>query len=241
MEWSDSGMVLSSRRHGETSAIVDVFTANHGRHSGIVRGGASRKIKPALQPGNQVALTWRARLEDHLGVYTLEPVKDRAARLMSDRLALAGLGAATAMIRFALPEREPHENLYADTLALVDLMAQGADWTADYVRWEVAMLEDLGFGLDLTHCAATGSTQDLIYVSPKSGRAVSRKAGADWADRMLPLPPFLFLAGPVEGPTLGQGLRLTGYFLQHWLGRSLGQDTLPPARGRLLDMLVRKS
>src|SRR6056297_2772942 len=167
MEWRDQGILLSSRRHGETSAIIEVFTPEHGRHAGVVRGGASRKMAPVLQPGAQLDLTWRARLEDHLGAFTVEPVRGRAAGLMGDRAALAGLAAITALAAFALPERQAYPAFYRQTVAVLDLVGQSEAWPFAYLRWEAALLSEMGFGLDLSACAATGATEELAFVSPR--------------------------------------------------------------------------
>ena len=178
MEWRDQGVLLTMRRHGESSAIIDVFTETHGRHSGVVRGGASRKMAPILQPGAQLDVAWRARLEEHIGSYTVEPVRSRSGHVLSDRLALAGLNAVTSLLSFALPEREPHDGIYRRTMGVLDLLAEHELWPLAYLRWEVGLLEDLGFGLDLSACAVTGATEGLTYVSPKTGRAVSAKGAA---------------------------------------------------------------
>lgn len=240
MDWRDQGTLLSVRKHGETSVIVEVFTADHGRHAGVVRGGVSRKIAPILQPGAQLDLNWRARLEDHLGAFTVEPVKSRAG-IMSDRLALAGLNAMTALLSFALPEREAHPRLYAHSVAMFDLLGQTDAWPVAYLQWELALLEELGFGLDLSACAVTGEADDLVYVSPKSGRAVSAEGAGEWADRMLPLPPELL--GVLTGGAAGvvEGLTTTGHFLRHGLAHSLGNKPLPEARARLVDRLARQA
>ena len=174
MEWRDHGILLSTRRHGETAAIIEVFTEDHGRHAGVVRGGASRKIAPVLQPGAQLDLAWRARLEDHIGTFHVEPLRSRAAAAMSGRLALAGLNAVCALVGFCLPEREAHGRLYRQTERLLDLLGQDEIWPLAYLRWELALLEETGFGLDLSACAVTGAQDDLVYVSPKSGRAARR-------------------------------------------------------------------
>lgn len=239
MEWRAEGLLLSQRRHGENAAIIEVFTETHGRHAGIVRGGASRKIAPLLQPGSQLDLTWRARLEDHLGAFTVEPVKSRAALLMEDRQLLAGLNALTALLTFALPEREAHPALYARTLAVLDMMEEGPFWTLAYLRWEMALLEDLGFGLDLSSCAATGAVEGLTYVSPKTGRAVSTEGAGDWADRLLPLSPALVGAGDGSAAQVSEGLRVTGHFLETRLAPALGTKQIPAARQRLIDMIAR--
>ncbi len=165
MDWRDEGILLSMRPHGETSAIIEVLTSLHGRHMGVVRGGASRKMAATLQPGTGLTLEWRARLDDHIGAFTVEPVKSRA-------------------LHEALPEREPHPALWRRTLALMDRLGQEG-WLAGYVRWELCLLEEIGFGLDLSTCAVTGATEGLAYVSPKTGRAVTAKAAGDWADREL--------------------------------------------------------
>lgn len=239
MDWRDEGTLLSVRKHGETSAIIEVFCAEHGRHSGVVRGGTSRKIAPILQPGAQLDLAWRARLEDHLGAFTVEPLKSRAAAIMSDRAALAGLNAITALLTFALPEREPHPRLYAHTQTMLDLLGHAEAWPVAYLQWELALLEDLGYGLDLTACAVTGDVEDLTYVSPKSGRAVSAEGAGDWADRLLPLPPELLGVVTSDFAGIREGLKTTGHFLTHGLAHALGGKPLPEARARLVDRLSR--
>ncbi|MHC0051867.1 DNA repair protein RecO [Actibacterium sp. D379-3] len=238
MEWRDQGALLSVRRHGESAAIIEVFTAGHGRHAGVVRGGAGRKLAPILQPGAQLDVTWRARLDAHIGSYTVEPLQSRAG-VLGDRLALAGLNAVTALLAFSLPEREPHPALYARSVTMLDLLGHADAWPLAYLRWEMALLEDMGFGLELTRCAVTGSRDDLVYVSPKSGRAVSAKGAGDWADRLLPLPQCLLGQGPVRSEDIGEGLRTTGHFLHAWLAPALGDRPLPEARTRLIDLLAR--
>jgi DNA repair protein RecO (recombination protein O) len=238
MEWRDQGAVLAVRRHGESSAIVELFTESHGRHAGVVRGGAGRKLAPLLQPGAQLEVTWRARLEDHLGAYTVEPLKSRA-ELMADREALAGLNAVTALLHFALPEREPHPVLYQKTMSVLDMLGGSDLWPLAYLRWEMALLEELGFGLDLSACAVTGTRDDLAYVSPRSGRAVSAEGAGDWADRLLPLPPEMLGAGSGARDSVLEGLRTTGHFLARWLAPALGDRPLPEARARLIDRLSR--
>jgi DNA repair protein RecO (recombination protein O) len=237
MDWRDEGILLAMRPHGETSAIIEVLTAEHGRHAGVVRGGASRKLAAALQPGNGLQLEWRARLDEHIGTFSVEPLRSRA-HLLSDRMALAGLMAACALLRAALPEREPHPALWSDTLRLFDRLG-GDGWTSAYLRWELRLLEELGFGLDLASCAVTGVTEGLAFVSPKSGRAVSARGAGDWADRLLPLPAGLAGTGPLDGEDLVQGLRLTGFFLDRGLRPVLQDRPLPEARARLFDLLSR--
>jgi DNA repair protein RecO (recombination protein O) len=239
MEWQGTGVIISVRKHGESSTIVDVLTESHGRHAGLVRGGAGRKLAPILQPGTQVDVEWRARLEDHLGNYTIEPVKSRTT-ILSDRLALSAMGSICALVNFAFPERLAMAQLYAVTVNLFDQMAEGGAWLPDYALWEYAVLEELGYGLDLESCAATGVRQDLIYVSPKSGRAVSAIAGADWADRMLPLPRFLRAqTATKDASEVLDALKTTGYFLAHRVAPALGNRPLPDARMRFLDVLTK--
>ena len=239
MEWRDQGILLSARRHGETSAIIEVFTPAQGRHAGIVRGGTSRKIAPSLQPGAQLDVAWRARLEDHIGAFTVEPLRSRAAVAMQDRLALAGLNAVTALLAFCLPEREPHPALYQRTEALLDMLGQGDVWPLAYLKWELRLLEEMGYALDLDACAVTGATEGLIYVSPKTGRAVSAKGAGEWADRLLPLPPVL-RGGAGNDAEVAQGLRTTGHFLTVHLARDLGGKPLPEARARFVEAFSRR-
>ncbi len=237
MDWRDQGILLSMRPHGETSAIIEVLTAGHGRHMGVVRGGASRKLAATLQPGTGLTLEWRARLDDHIGSFTVEPVRSRA-HLLADRLALAGLLSVCALLHEALPEREPHPLLWKRTLGLMDALGQEG-WTAGYVRWELCLLEEIGFGLDLTHCAVTGASEGLAYVSPKSGRAVTAEGAGDWADRLLPLPEGLGGDGPLVPDAVVTGLRLTGFFLDRELRPVLHDRPLTEARARLVDLLAR--
>jgi DNA repair protein RecO (recombination protein O) len=241
MEWRDQGILLGVRRHGEGSVIVEVFTETHGRHAGLVRGGASRRMAPVLQPGAQVDLEWRARLEDHLGTFRVEPVKSRAWT-MGDRLALAGLNAVCALLLFALPERETHPVLYRHSLILLDLLDQPEIWPLAYLQWELLLLEEMGFGLDLRTCAVMGKeANDLSYISPKSGRAVSRAGAGEWADRLLPLPPCLLAQGPAPEAEIAQGLDVTGHFLRHHLAPHLGSRSLPDARARFVERFTRRA
>jgi DNA repair protein RecO (recombination protein O) len=240
MEWRDQGILLRMRRHGEGSAIVDMFTAEHGRHAGVIRGGASRKMAPILQPGAQLDLLWRARLEDHLGSYQAELMRSRAGAALSGRLALAGLNAVTGLLAFCLPDREPHPDLYLRSERLLDLLGQDDIWPLAYLQWEMALLEELGFGLDLSCCAVSGALDGLIYISPKSGRAVSRASAGEWADRLLPLPAVMRGEGEAGTGEILQGLSTTGFFLEHRLAPSLGNTPLPEARGRFLDVLTRQ-
>lgn len=237
LEWRDEGALLSVRRHGESAAIIEVFTAAHGRHMGVVRGGASRRLAPVLQPGAQLDVTWSARLDQHMGAFTVEPIRARTG-LLADRLGLAGLNAVCAMLHLALPEREPHPGLWQASIGLLDALS-GPDWPADYLRWEMRLLDEAGFGLDLSRCAVTGSREDLAYVSPKTGRAISRSAAGDWAARLFPLPLALLGQGPAGPEDLRQGLAITGHFLERELAALLNGRPLPEARTRLLDLLAR--
>jgi DNA repair protein RecO (recombination protein O) len=238
MEWRDEGVLLALRPHGESSAIIEVFTAQHGRHAGVVRGGASRRLAPVLQPGAQLAVTWRARLDDQIGTFVVEPLRSRAG-VLGDRLALAGMSSICAMLQVALAERDPHPRLWASSVRVLDALQTAPDWPVQYLRWELELLEDLGFGLDLTMCAVTGSREDLAYVSPRTGRAVSRAAAGDWAARLLPLPMALLGQGPADAAEIVQGLALTGHFLARELAPMLKDRPLPQARARLVDLLSR--
>ena len=241
IEWRDEAALLATRPFGETSVIIEVFSAMHGRHAGVVRGGISRKLAPVLQPGAQVQVTWKARLENHLGTFTVEPVRSRAAVAMGDRLALAGLNAVCALLAHVLPEREAHPPLYDRTVALLDLLGQGDVWPLAYLRWEQALLEEMGFGLDLSRCAVRGVNEDLAFVSPKTGRAVSRDGAGAWVDRLLPLPPVLAGQGEATHAQIVIALGTTGYFIEHQLVKSLGDKALPAARARLLDAIARQA
>jgi DNA repair protein RecO (recombination protein O) len=238
VEWRDEGLLLAVRRHGESAAIVEVFTEGHGRHAGVVRGGASRRMAPLLQPGAQVAVEWSARLEDHIGTFRVDVVRSRSAEIMGDGAALAALGSVAALVSAALPERAAHRELYGETLALVEALAGEADWPRRYAGWELKLLAELGFGLDLGACAVTGRREGLVFVSPRSGRAVSREGAGEWAARLLPLPAFLRDPGAAAGvEDVRQALDLAGYFLEARLGPTLPKG-LPPARGRAVAAIV---
>lgn len=216
MEWQDEAIVLGVRRHGETSVVAELMTRRHGRHMGLVRSGRSRAMQPVLQPGNAVDATWRARLSEHLGDFRLEPTRLRAAGLMEKALSVYGVQALAALLRL-LPERDPHPHLYEGLSVVLDHLSEPAVAGELFVRFELAVLNDLGFGLDLTECAATGGRDELVYVSPKSGRAVCRAAGEPYAPRLLALPDFLNGAQnevrPATGAALADAFRLTGFFL----------------------------
>ena len=234
MNWSDEGIVLSARKHGEHALVVQLLTHRHGRHAGLVRGGTGRRARGIYQPGNGVKAEWRARLAEHLGSYTCELVAAPTAALLDDPLRLSALAAACAVAESALPEREAHSQLY---IRLLDfLVALGDDdWMAAYVEWELLLLADLGYGLDLSACAATGRQDDLIYVSPKSGRAVSREAGEPYRERLLPLPGFLAGGGEApEAADIAAGLALTGHFLESQVYALLDRPN-PAARTRFVD------
>ncbi|MGQ0742023.1 MAG: DNA repair protein RecO [Alphaproteobacteria bacterium] len=244
MDWTDNAIVLALRPHGEHGVVLEVLTRHHGRHLGLVHGGLSPKRRAALQPGNGVRVHWRARLSEHLGTFTVELARARAAQMFEDRAALAGLNAFTALASTVLPERERHTPAYEGAIALLDAMAghSFADWAPLFVRWELGLLDELGFGLDLTHCAVTGAAADLIYVSPRSGRAVSAAAGADYSDKLLRLPAFLLGRQP-SAPSraeISAGLIVTAHFLEQWVLAPHGK-ALPDARARLADFGVRES
>lgn len=240
MEWSDEALVLSVRPHGETASIVELFTRDYGRYVGFVHGGRSRALRPVLQIGNHVDATWRARLADQLGHFTLELRRGYAAEAMHDPARLALLTSIAALARL-LPERDPHASLFEISQFVLSYLDDADVWPALYVRWELALLEELGYGLDLAQCASTGATEELIYVSPKSGRAVSREAGEPYAERLLRLPAFLRRgrSGAVTHEDVLNGMALTEYFLttRVWQPREL---TVPEARVRL-HQLLRKS
>ncbi len=242
MEWSDAAIVLSSRPHGENGVILELLTREHGRHLGLVRGGTSRRIKPTLQPGNTLDVHWRGRLPEHLGSYTAELSCARAGALMESREALAGLNAFTAICGAALPERQPYPAVFTASEILLDAMvaSDAAHWLPLYARWEAGLLEALGFGLDLSECAATGETSDLVYVSPRSGRAVSRAGAGIYADRLFRLPGFLNgQGGDPMAEDIAAALRLTGHFLHERVLEPHGEE-MPQARIRL-DSLLNES
>ena len=228
MQWTDDGIVLGVKRHGEANAILELMTHGHGRHLGLVRGGFGSRLRPILQPGNSVSAAWRARLDEHLGNYTVEGLRLRAASYFSAPHAIYGVTHLAALMRL-LPERDPHTGLYEVLDGILDQLDDAALAAPMVVRFELQLLSELGFGLDLERCAATGASGDLAYVSPKSGRAVSRTAGEPWADKMLRLPAFLRQRDEIPSShDLADGFALTGYFLtRHVLearGLSLGDE-----------------
>jgi len=238
MEFEDDALVLASRPFGETGAIVEVVTRAHGKYAAHVAGAASRRMKPFLQAGARVTMRYRARTADQLGSAALEPVGEGPAALFDDRLALAGLSSAAAVAAGALPEREPHPGAFLGLEALIDALGSADVWPAVYVRFEAGLLADLGFGLDLSKCAVTGLADDLIYVSPRTGRAVSAAAGEAYKTRLLALPPFLLSSqGGLRTGDVAAGLVITGHFLERFVFAPLNRP-LPPARHWLNDRLA---
>ena len=235
MQWNDDALLLSARPHGENALLVSLLTSERGRHAGLVPGGQGRRQRALWQTGSLLAVKWQARLAEHLGTVSGEQRTAFAARWLDDPLRLAALTAACAMSDLCLPERVPHPTAFAGLLALLAGLEQPL-WPSLYVHWELGLLGALGYGLDLTSCAATGATFDLHYVSPKSGRAVSRAAGEAYRDRLLPLPAFLLLGGPGDTDAITAGLSLTGYFIERHILAPQGR-ALPAARTRLVDRL----
>ena len=241
MEWSDEGFILATRRHGEHGLVVHALTRAHGRHAGLVRGGQGRRTRTVFQIGNRLALTWKARLAEHLGALTGELLHGHAAQFIEDPPRLAGLAAVAAMAEAALPEREPHPRMFEGFASLLDALDRDEGWARGYVEWELALLAELGFGLDLSRCAGTGRTDELSFVSPKSGQAVSAQAGGPYRGKLLRLPPFLLPHAGESRPEardLHDGLALTGYFLDHRVFAPHGRK-MPAARGRFVDALAR--
>ncbi|MFQ5970848.1 MAG: DNA repair protein RecO [Alphaproteobacteria bacterium] len=239
MEWTDDAFVLAARPHGESAAVVQLLTRCRGRHAGLVRGGARRRA--LIEPGNRVVARWRARLADHLGAYVLEPVRSNAAEFLDDPERLGALAAVCAVAEGALPEREPHPAVFdAMDALLASMAADNVDhgvWPAIYVRWELGLLSELGFGLDLSQCASTGASDQLAYVSPRTGRAVSLTAGEPYRDKLLTLPPFL-VGGPApDRSDIAAGLKLTGHFLARYVFHPMDKP-LPPARDRMIVWLI---
>ncbi len=249
MDWLDDALVLSARRHGESAAVVTLLTRAHGAHAGLVRGGWGRRRRSLVEPGNRVQAHWRARLAEHLGNYTLELDHAFAAAVLESPLRLAAMSSALALTQGALAEREPHPGLFDALVALMgaldgeetDENASGLGWQSAYVKWEVGLLAELGFGLDLETCAATGSREDLIYVSPKSARAVSREAGHPYREKLLVLPGFLKVPGGLaeDGAAIMAGLKITGYFLDRHVFAAHDRK-LPEARSRFVARFTRR-
>ena len=235
MEWRDEGVVIGVRRQGETSVVVEAMTRLHGRHMGLVRGGRSSRLSGVLQPGNTLDLIWRARLDEHLGAFQPEALRLRAGRFLPQAMALAGLSYLGALMRL-LPERDPHEALYEALSATLETLDDTALAPAMLARFEANLLSESGYALDLSQCAVTGTTDELIFVSPRSGRAVSAAAGAPWRERLLPRPAFLrgdLGGGMPDREDLAAAFRLTEHFLRRDLFQPRGQD-LPDARRAFL-------
>jgi DNA repair protein RecO (recombination protein O) len=235
MQWTDDALLLSARPHGEVALLVQLLTREHGRHAGLVAHGQSKRHRASWQTGTLMAVKWQARLSDHLGTVTGEPRTPYAARWLDDPFRLAGVSAACAVSEACLPERVPHPAAFEALMALLDGFSEN-NWPSLYAHWELGLLGELGFGLDLGACAATGGTIDLVYVSPKSGRAVSRAAGEEYRDRMLPLPAFLREGVTEDRVEVADALSLTGFFLERHALAPYGRS-LPPARSRLVDRL----
>lgn len=239
MNWSDEGIILSARKHGESAAIVTLLTRANGRYSGLVHGGSGSRARGIYQTGNLVSADWRARLSEHLGTMSCELLRPYAAALMTERLPLLALISAGALLERLLPEREPHAETFDRFQSLIESLGEGPDWVEGYVHWERALLDDLGYGLDLTACAATGTTDDLIYVSPRTGCAVSAAAGAPYSDKLLKLPGFFMgSAGSSTGDQIRDGLRITGHFLAR-CAKDADTGNLPPVRAQFVDRLRR--
>ena len=237
MEWTGEGYVLSVKKHGETSAIIDVLTRDHGRHAGLVRGGAGKRLRPVLQPGNKIQVEWQARLSEHLGTFRVEALSARAAEVMEDRVMLSALNAMTSMAKETLPEREVHARVFDGFEVLLNNLDDPEIWPVLYVQWEAGLLQALGYGLDLSACAATGSNDQLTHVSPRSGRAVSASAAEPYLDKLYALPQFM-MGQPFASPDdIANGLALTGYFLETRLQWGVNR-TLPEARTQMIAELV---
>jgi DNA repair protein RecO (recombination protein O) len=238
MQWTDDGIVLGVKRHGESSVILELMTQERGRHLGLVRGGAGVRLRGVLQPGNSLRATWRARLDDHLGNYAVEGLNLRAAGFLGAAYAVHGVTHLAALCRL-LAEREPHARIYAALEAILDALEDPAAVVPMIARFELAFLAELGFGLDLSSCAATGETADLVYVSPRSGRAVSRAAGEAYRDKLMRLPDFLRVnAGPASAADLADAFALTGFFLERHAFAPRGL-ALPEARARFVAAVSR--
>ena len=232
MEWRDEGIVLSARPHGENAAVVTLLTAAHGRHAGLIPGGQGRTARPMLQPGNRVQVQWRARMIDQLGTYTLELTAAQAALWLDEPEIIAIITSACTVTEASLPERQPLPGVYAGLATLLAL--RDADlWAPVYVKWEMNLLQALGYGLDLSQCAAGGGEDNLAYVSPRTGRAVSREAGAPYHDKLFPLPAFLLGFGEWTASDILQGLEMTGHFLSRHIFVNPHSRILIPRDGDL--------
>lgn len=241
MQWVDEALILDIGKYAEHAAIVHVFSREHGRYSGISKAALSSRNRASYQPGNLVQAVWKARLAEHMGTVSCELVQSLAAYVMQDALRLSAITSVCALVKLCLPERDPHPALYdaVRMLALQIAHDEDAEWLEAYARFELLLLQECGVGLDLSECAATGGREDLCYVSPKSGRAVSRGAGEPYKDRMLPLPHFLTRQDATATMSdMHASLRLTGHFLEHGWGEAHHQE-VPAARARFLAILHR--
>ena len=239
MEWRDRGILLATKPFGETSLIIDVFTPDHGKSSGVVRGGQSKKLKPMLQIGAQLDLTWKARLEEHLGSFQVELIRSRTANVMNERLLLAGMLSSATLINRFFPVGQVHKQFYESSEKLFDLLQFPDIWALGYFKWELEFLATLGFGLDLEKCAVTGSTADLKFISPKSGRAVSQAGAGEWSSKLLPFP----VAARGQGNSLEDildGLKVSQFFLERKVLATFGMEHLPAARFRFISLLEKK-
>ncbi len=241
MEWQDQAIILSAKPHGENNVVVELLTEKHGRHAGMVRGGRSKKHRPVLQPGNHVSAVWKARLVEHLGFYAIELIQAHAAVLMEDRAALAGISSMCTLARY-LPERDPHPGMFDAGLLILQYIENKDIWPCLLIRWEMELLNQLGFQLDFSECAATGSKENLIYISPKSGKAVSEEAGEPYKDKLLKIPHFLRQGSNNQGTAeeIRLGFTLTGFFLEKYV-LEVRNQTLPETRNRLLRYLMQIS
>ena len=239
MEWRDQGILLATKPFGETSLIIDAFTPDHGKSSGVVRGGQSKKLKPILQIGAQLDLTWKARLEEHLGSFQVELIRSRTANVMNDRLLLAGMLSSATLINRFFPSGQVYKGFYESSENLFDLLQFPDIWALGYFKWELELLETLGFGLDLEKCAVTGSTEDLKFISPKSGRAVSQAAAGAWTSKLLPFP--IAASGQVNSlEDILDGLKVSQFFLERKVLVAFGIEQLPTARARFISSLEKK-
>ncbi len=240
MNWEDEGILIELRNHGEKNSIIKVLTEKHGLCAGLVKGGQAKKYRSTLSPGAQLDLRWSARLPEHLGMFNLDVIKGRSTLFMGGKLQLFGFNSLCSMILMFLAEREPVEILYLETRDLIEAIETGSNWLKSYVIWEKNLLTEIGFGLELSVCAVTGSRQNLSHVSPKSGKAVCRKIAEPWKERLLKLPNFLISAESVtdaKAIELVEGLALTGHFFTNWALPEFNKVRLPDARIKLIDEL----
>ena len=241
MHWRDQGVLLAVRRHGETAAMLEVFTESHGRHSGYLHGASSRKISTFLQPGTQLSIEWRARLHEFTGYFKIEPIHVRASEILVDRLALIALSSICALLCRSMPERDPDPVFYHRSIRLMNELPVADSWYGSYLRWELALLDVLGIGLDLGRCAVTGQQDDLGYVSSRTGRAVSRTGAGQWAARLLPLPSCFLNQDSADLLDLADGLRTTGHFMKRGLVSRRKEHPLPDARRLLVRTVERRT